>query len=83
MSNRNRLYGPNGDPLPPSQKPPESVSEMIAKAKKLWRDGDKQQAFDQLCETNFMLSKGVARLFLDLAEVVKQLKELNQKVTPK
>lgn len=86
MSNRNRLYGPNGAPLPPTAKSEmqrENIQDMVTKAKTLWRAGDKQQAFDQVCEINLFLSKGIARLFLDLGQVVKELGELSQKVTPK
>jgi hypothetical protein len=72
----NRIVGPNGAPLPSPEKPPANVTDMVQRAKRMWREGDKQAAFDQLCESNLLLTKGIARLFSDV-------KELKERITPK
>jgi len=79
---KNRIVGLNGQPIS-SKPPPESkasrlpnVSEMVASARAKWRSGDKQQAFDDLCETILLLSAGTGRLFQDM-------KEIKERMTPK
>ena len=79
---KNRIVNLNGQPIsseiPPESKAPRlpNVSEMVASARTKWRAGDKQQAFDDLCETVLLLSAGTGRLFLDV-------KKIKERVTPK
>lgn len=64
-----QILDPNGN-IP--KKEPPNIPSLVQTARDKWKLGHKQQAFEMVLAAIELLSKGVARCFMDISELKKR-----------